>query len=573
MGLLLLILVAGGAYRLMLSIRLPVGYDEVFVMAVGLLEMAKSPAAWLVETPMQRSSALAPLWWWVESLPLRFTGEVTLSGLRLVPMLCSLAIPALGYVCAARRFGRRTALIFAAFLALSDILSFCTVRSDFFEALLVVFMIPVVCGSGRRQSGVLRGACWAGMALTFFGKALFIVGLNVLGECVAAAVSREDRGARVRGIVVSLVLAAAPVGAWFTLAGRHYAGRTIVHEAKADASGVLDLVRAMTLEYGKAKAHVVGPPIEAAMVWLDAGVWPTNAMAMGLMLVTLVLASADVLSGHRRGWTSRRRAQAALLAWAVVGCAYVVWRGATGARFHLMYLPALWLLAALTLPRLRGSSPTRQGGAVAWCALVAAASLGWVSWSDGRWSLIRALTFGAPFAVVAGVIGVRLFATSSQRRPSERVEIGMVLVAFVALSLCGPTVWGPAAKFEPMFQRNPRDAAARPWTESMIVLDNYRMGRIEAIERRPETLEVLLSNYFRTQQPPDLAGALHFARRGVVHDPGNVMTWTYLGLALDEAGAAVEERRQAWEKALELKPESEFIADRLRALRGERRGE
>lgn len=149
----------------------------------------------------------------------------------------------------------------------------------------------------------------------------------------------------------------------------------------------------------------------------------------------------------------------------------------------------------------------------------------------------------------------------------------MVLVAFVALSLCGPTVWGPAAKFEPMFQRNPRDAAARPWTESMIVLDNYRMGRIEAIERRPETLEVLLSNYFRTQQPPDLAGALHFARRGVVHDPGNVMTWTYLGLALDEAGAAVEERRQAWEKALELKPESEFIADRLRALRGERRGE
>lgn len=570
---LLLIFIAGGAYRLILSIRLPVGYDEVFVMAVGLLEMAKSPAAWLVETPMQRSSALAPLWWWVESLPLRVMGEVTLSGLRLAPMVCSLAIPVIGYACAARRFGRRTALIFAGFLALSDILSFCTVRSDFFEALMLVFMIPVVCGAGRRQRGVLRGACWAGMALTFFGKAMFIVALNVLGECLAAAVSRRDRGARVRRLLVSLMLAAAPVGAWFTLAGRHYAGRTIVHEAKADASGVLDLVRAMTLDYGKTKAHVVGPPIEAAMVWLDAGVWPVNAMAMGVMIVALALASVDVLSGHRSGWSSRRRAQAALLAWSVVGCAYLVWRGATGARFHLMYLPALWLLASLTLPRLSSLSRSRQAIAAAVCLVAAVVSLGWVSWSDGRWSPIRALTFGAPLAVIVGVIVARLFVAPSQRLASERPVAGMMLAAFVALTLCGPTVWGPAAKFEPMFQRNPKDAAARPWTESMIVFDNYRLGRIESIERRPGTLEVLLSNYFRTQQPPDLESAVHFARRGVVHDPADVQTWTYLGLALDEAGAAAEERRQAWEKALELKPESELIQERLRALRGERRGE
>ncbi|MCC7293422.1 MAG: hypothetical protein IT449_15285 [Phycisphaerales bacterium] len=570
---LLLILLAGGAYRLMLSIRLPVGYDEVFVMAVGLLEMAKSPAAWLVETPMQRSSALAPLWWWVESLPPRVMGEVTLTGLRLVPMLCSLAIPALGYACAARRFGRRAALVFAGFLALSDILSFCTVRSDFFEALLLVCMIPVVCGAGRRQRGVLRGACWAGMALTFFGKAMFIVALNVLGECVVAAVSGRDRGARVRGLLVSLILAVVPVGAWFTLAGRHYAGRTIVHEAKADASGVLDLIRAMTLDYGKTKAHVVGPPIEAAMVWLDAGVWPTNAMALGVMLVALMLAAKESLAGPRRGWTARRRAQAALLAWAVVGCGYLLWRGATGARFHLMYLPALWLLAALTLPQWRRLSRSRKVVAAAVCIVAAVASLGWVSWSDARWSVVRALAFGAPLAVIVGVIVARLFAAPSRGLPTERPVVGTALAAFVALTLWGPAVWGPAAKFEPMFQRNPQDATGKPWTESMLVFDNYRMGRIEAIRRRPESIEILLSNYFRTKQPPDLDGALHFAQRGVVHDPGNVLTWTYLGLALDETGAAVEERRQAWEKALELKPESEFIADRLRALRGEGRGE
>ena len=49
-------------YRGYLTFILPVGYDEVKVIAVGLEEMRESPGKALIEVPIRRSSAMTPLW-------------------------------------------------------------------------------------------------------------------------------------------------------------------------------------------------------------------------------------------------------------------------------------------------------------------------------------------------------------------------------------------------------------------------------------------------------------------------------------------------------------------------------
>ena len=81
----------------------------------------------------------------------------------------------------------------------------------------------------------------------------------------------------------------------------------------------------------------------------------------------------------------------ALLAWSVCGAAVVISRGTAGARFHLMYLPALWLFASLAMP-------------------------------------------------------VRL------NRLPGRIAIPVILVVWlICVSMAGPVSWASFARFEPMY--------------------------------------------------------------------------------------------------------------------------
>jgi Flp pilus assembly protein TadD len=50
------------------------------------------------------------------------------------------------------------------------------------------------------------------------------------------------------------------------------------------------------------------------------------------------------------------------------------------------------------------------------------------------------------------------------------------------------------------------------------------------------------------------AKALDYARREVARDETDARAWFYLGLALQENNAPVEEVRRAWERSLQLKP-------------------
>jgi hypothetical protein len=62
----IIFVMTGVLYRLYLTSVLPVGYDEVKVMAVGLEEMTESVGKTLIEVPVRRSNGITPLWWWFE---------------------------------------------------------------------------------------------------------------------------------------------------------------------------------------------------------------------------------------------------------------------------------------------------------------------------------------------------------------------------------------------------------------------------------------------------------------------------------------------------------------------------
>ncbi len=557
----------GAAYRVELSVGLPVGYDEVFVIAVGLLEMEASQAAYWLEVPMQRSSALAPLWWWVEYVPFKLLGDVTQSGVRIMPLLCSLTIPALGYLASWRRFGRRAALGFALFLSLSDVLAYCTVRAEFFESLLMLAAVPLVCGVGRPQRGAGRGVLWAAMLLTFFGKALFIIGLNLAAEGVVLAFARGRRARQAASLLVSLGVAAVPAALWFFAAHEHYQHGVIRHEAMPEARGVGELIRGITLGYGEVKRHVVGGTSDAALVYLDARVWPATALSSGFLALGLVCGASSAARSVRAGWTRLRLARTGLAVWSAGGAAYVMLSGTAGARFHLMYLPAAWLLAATSvthLARLRVGQKILLAASV---LLLVIPSLGWVEWSAGNWSPQRAVRTAMGLAAVVVALGALGRATAKWTGNSWALPAA--LIGGLVLLVAGPLRWGPAALFEPMYSAEAGGADRPPYTDALLAIDARSAGRSKHIQRRPETLEVLLSNYFRTLQEPDVTNAVHYADRAVLNNPEDVLAWTYLGLATDLTDTSIQERRAIWKKALDLKPDSAFLRQRHEAVMGE----
>ncbi len=571
----------GVAYRVALTARLGVGYDEVFVIAVGLLDMEASSAARVVETPMTRSSGTAPLWWWVEYAAYRAAGEVSLTALRAAPAALGLAALPLGWWLVRRRFGRRVAGVFVALMACSDVLAFLNSRSDFFESLMMIFMLPVVASAGARQRGWLRGLLWAGMALTFLGKAIFVIGLCGLAELVATACAPAQRLARLKSLVISTMVAAAPVMAWLLFAQAHFAGQPIVHEATT-AGSVWELVRSLTADYAQTKAHVTGTWRDALQVWLDGRVWSWNVLLIVPAITAVVWAARGTLRGLRSGggakacgWPRRRVAALTLAVWSVVGLAIIASRGTAGARFHVLYLPALWLLIALALSS-RGLR--RRLINVPWllaAGVVPAATLAWLSWYERAWSL-------AAFAGWAVVIaGLALLAFWSRSRPPtgtlpRRGDIrrcvggGALVAGLVGLALwTGPLRWAPFAEFEPMYGPD-------GGTKSLKTLDALTSGRVDDVAARRETVYLLLANYYYTRHlsgkplkyiDRPLEMAERFATQATLDRPADEAGWFYLGLVYDAQGRSAEERRSVWRRALELKPDSARIHERLDAVR------
>lgn len=560
------VIIGGGIlYRIALAFRMPVGYDEIFDLSLGLLRMRDTAAGLWVVAPIEKAAALAPLWWWVQWIPVRLTGELSLAAIRIIPVTLALAMLPMAWFAARRRrvygdftprasFDRRTAFVFLALIAWSDIVAFTCSRGEFAEPLLLLFLIPCVARVGSLDRGIARGGLWCGLLLTHLGKGMFAVGLNVFAELVIIALTRRHFARRMRALLLSGGIAIFAVGIWLIAVQVHYSNRPIPH-AVGTFESVTSLVRAITLEYPKYKEHVTGSVRDALQIWLDARAWPLSVLSTPILAYAAIVVLVDVFrrARARLPLNSRQLKIVGLLVWSLAGVALVALRGTAGARFHLAYLPALWLLAANILATTRAANYPRFIALSLIASIWFGLGFGWSSWTDLEMNFSRAaLTAGLVAASAAAVLSL---GCSINWQPRLSAVWAAAVIALPAAILAGPLAWAPAAEngAEPMYGSKAQralDAAEAPW---------------RVVYAEPSAnLHVYLSHYFLTQK--DLQSAEHFARRAILRDDYDKIAWFYLGLILDAQSRPLDERLAVWKKAADLSPESARIRDRLTEL-------
>ncbi|MCB9850946.1 MAG: hypothetical protein H6817_09620 [Phycisphaerales bacterium] len=542
----------GAGLRSYLAITLPVGYDESYVMALGLNAMTESTSALLLDVPLTHSSAITPLWWWIQYVPRAIAPDISLFVLRIMPALFGVLTLWIAWRCSAARFGRRIAVYFLAFISLSDILIFTNCRGEFAESFTVPLIVLLACQVGTTRRAWLRGVLWALLLLTGLVKGIFVILLMLLAEGVLLVAARRDVARRIGNLAISLVMAVIPAGAYLIWGNQHFAGHPIAHEATT-APNVFALTRALLFDYTTIKKHVTGSALDAAFIALDFDVWPAMAMMAPLLLAACVVACISIARNRFHAGGRLAQARIALTVWSVAGAAVVIERGTLGARFHLMYLPALWLLAAIWLGRLRYAAPTR----VVIAGLVWAACVGFagsrISWSKG------VLDTSYWLSVIVGLTGITAlaawFATRTRRSPILVAMATMGIVMALAELFAGPLAWRAFARFEPM-----------PRGTELTLLDAFRSGESPNVEPR-RSLYIDLANCYmiRSDSQADHERALHYAQIEVERVPDDPRAWAYLGETLLAARKDPREVRRAWQRSLELAPKN-VIQDKLDRL-------
>jgi hypothetical protein len=543
----------GGAFRLYLAATLPVGYDEIFVMGLGLDAARESPADILLEIPLTRSTALAPLWWWVQGVSAGLGGTVSLIGLRVLPIGLGCATLLLVWRVACRNFGRRTGLILLAFAALSDILSFTNARGEFAESLTVPLILLLVCGLGSRPRPLRIAAVGGLLLLTVLVKGLFVLGLFALASAVAIGLSPSHRATRARGLLLGLGLALVPTCGYLWGGHLHFEGRTIEHDALT-AGSIPELVHGILFDYTQYKAHVTGSARDAAFVALDLAVWPATVLTIPLLLAAAIASVHGFFTTRSRSRLAALRA--ALLVWLVVGGGVVIARGTLGARFHLMVLPAGWLLAALWLARVR---TWRRTWPLALLALLGGVYVGicagWRTWApasfDARQIVQATLIAWACLAVI--------LLWARRERGWSVARFGLGIATLVALNLClrGPVAWGYYAAFEPM-----------PGGTELAQLDAMRSGSADPPAPRVITLHFALADYYLAAAPDTPANAclgFYHAELAVGEWKDQSLAWALLGDAYLRCRQDAESARDVWRLGLQYAPHERLVR-RLHAL-------
>jgi hypothetical protein len=550
----IILIVAGAALRLTYATRCGVGYDEVFVMGVGLDEASASWRALVIDVPVRRSDGITPLWWWVQAVPSLVGGHPSLVGLRAVPVLLGIATLIVAWRVAARRIGRGPAAILLGLAAMSDVLAFSNARGEFAESLLIVVALPAACLAGQTRRPGLKGTLWLILLMTHLGKGLFLVAGLAMAEVICILLKRgRGRTVRaVRGLAISGLIAVVPTIAWLLVVNTVAFSSGPVATDAGDRDNVWHSLTAITFGYRQVKAHLVAGPMDAMQVYLDGAIWPTTTILAVPLLVGML--SALFTSGRRRVLTL------SLMPWIVIGIVAVVARGMIGGRFHLLYLPALWIVAAVGLWRLRRAAGTFILG----CGLVWIAHLGvafsWSSWTERALGLGNLAQAAVALAIAIVITALLAWGRAGRRFPAVAI-VGFLTLAVVLLG--GPWRWCPAARFEPM--AGPTQDQERGL---LLAIDQWRSGRDQYPPPHGRTLYIDLANYFLRKDPAsahDLARALHYAELETDRAPNDARAWFYLGLARQRHGLPAEQVRQAWQRSYELGPDPR-LAERLGAL-------
>lgn len=558
----LAVVVVGAGYRVWLTAVLPAGYDEVYGISLGMEDALESPGAALFQVPLTRSSAITPLWWWVEYAAVAAMGGVSLIAIRIVPILLGVLLPPLAFFATRRSLGRRAALIYAALIALSENVAVVNSRADFFESLALVFAVPLAAAVG--ESGFARprrvwflGLLGCGLLMTFLGKGAFILILFLCAKLALMLVVPAARVRRLTRLAAFALVAVVPTVGYLALASSRFP-EGIDHHEVGHAGGVTDLITKLTIEYPRTKAHVTGTPRDAAQLFLDFDVWPIAAMTAVPILAAIFATLVEVTTGGLRVRGRRRALRIGLAVWTVLGVWFVVGRGATGARFHLLYLPAAWALLAMSVDRLlcrSGRSATAALVAVGIASVAfLALSAGWTDWTEAKWSAAKAVPIALSGALTAGVV-VRALRS---RRWRARVAPPVLMLAWVlANGIAGPFTWAAYTRAEPGYG-----------TAELAALDAYRSGRAEPPAPHGRTLFIDLANYHlksaatldATECTTHLTRALRYARAEVRRAPGDPRAWFYLGEALRRGGAPPGEVIAAWERSLALRDDPRLAA-------------
>jgi hypothetical protein len=573
--------VFGISYRVVLTLAMPVGYDEIYDLSLGLLAMRESPVAFLFSVPIERAAAAAPFWWWLQAVPVGLFGDVSLASLRVVPFLLGVATLAIAYFAARRRFGPRVATMFCGLAACSDVLGFANSRGEFAESLMVPLVIIATCAVALAERGFIRGLAWMGLMLTSVGKAILIIGLSCVAEGAAAALAPRLRQRLMARLAIPMSLAVSLTLFWLIPAQVVHRRHGFDHAA-GHYNSVFSLIYDVTFRYTAVKEHVTGSSRDAVQVWLDGRVWPLTVLSAGPILAGAVLSLNRIVAGlrrrrsiepiplernnmsalrgghatraHRDGLlTARLSMQAGLLAWTLLGVGILLFRGTAGSRFHLLYLPAAWLLAALNVvPWVRSLAPTSAailGGA--WIALTWAA-LGWESWTAASFDVPRALALAVPIAALS-VFGVLIALRAGLSAARCLAVLGLA-------SAIGLSVWAGPARWAPLAQN---DSEPMCRSSSLRRLDKAPVDGATPAERGGNYYTFLAHYFLSTDQ---FERAEHYARKAVDAGPRDATNWMYLGLVYDALGRPADERRQVWRKALDFKPDSELLRARLEAV-------
>ncbi len=539
---------AGLVFRLGISLRSPVSYDEVFVMGIGLDKITSSARDFVIDVPLRHSNAITPLWWWVQAVPALLAGRISLWGLRLAPLLLGGVTLIVTFRVAKSRLGHGPAALLVMFAAVSDVLAFSNSRGEFAESLLLLWVLPCVCLVGDRRSVVTKGLLGWLILMTHLGKGLLLVGALALADAVAQTVRYRKPGAALRPLI-SLAVAVVPTFCWLTVACGLTTGGPMLTDI-GTVAGPGEMLWKLTARHGETKAHMIAAPLDAVQVWLDGWVWPVSAVSAFPLLVGMIAAV-----GRPRG--RRGSLSLGLMFWVGLGLVILVARGMVGARFHLLYLPAVWLSASIGLWRLRCLRPERLlalGGL--WVVSVWAA-FSWTGWEERLWS---PPAFAFTLAGAWSLVVVLAYVGRWRRWAAGRAAAGCASATVVVMMVLvfGPLQWAPFARMEPC-----------AGCEELTAIDAYRLEKARLPGYHNRTLYIDLANYFIHKDHrtiDDLRRAEHYARLETERVPCDARAWFYHGETLRRLGASPERVRAAWERSYELNPTS-MLEQRLQDLR------
>lgn len=567
----LLIIALGAAYRLSLAASLPVGYDEVFVMAVGMDDIKSSGAnTRLMEVlfflPIRRSNGITPLWWWVQ-YPSEFIGPaVSLFALRVIPVALGLLTMPLTWLLFRRRVGRGPTAVLVTFVAACDILSFSNARAEFTESLLVPLTLIAVSRVGRTNRPVVRGAVWFAILMTHLGKGLFIVAALTAAEAAALWLARPPARRSVQRAALSVATAVLPLVLWLAVVNHFvFAGGAMRTDYRPEqgVTSIIDAIRKITIDYPKTKQAMVAEPFDALEPYLDAAVWPTTALIGPWLSIACIVAATDMLRRPQQ-LGRRRRSAAALGTAALVFATIMILRGTCAGRFHLMYLPLAWAATALTLWRFRRLAlhPAMCGAVLAWAAFIAF-TCAWHDWHARALSMPRFITAALIVVPSSAVLWTALRLIPRTRRLAAPALY--VALCGVGAIFAGPHFWGPWARFEPFRSGDPE----QPNLE-LVALDDYRAGRTGYPAPESGTLTLYLANFYMMGDK-NLTRAEYFANLAVERDPDSPRSWYYLGEVYRRAGRPADEIERCWREALRLDPTNDKLVERITRWRAENR--